>query len=160
MNIEQDGGEYYRRVTSSVVRLSAEYYSVGREQLYTSSRRQTVVQARQMAMYLSRTVLNLSYPEVGLAFRRDHTTVMSACKKVGLLVDKDRGIREDVEQLKAALKKRDQEPAENLSGLRVVFPDKVLDRLNNLLEAGMFGGDLNEVVVRLVSLKLHEMGDG
>jgi hypothetical protein len=40
------------------------------------SRRQAVVQARQIAMSLARSMLDASYPELGRAFRRDHTTIL------------------------------------------------------------------------------------
>ena len=38
--------------------------------------------ARQVAMYLIRQLTNLSFPEIGKEFARDHTTVMHAVKKV------------------------------------------------------------------------------
>ena len=39
-------------------------------------------EARQVAMYLIRTMTNLSLPEIGREFDRDHTTVMHGLKKV------------------------------------------------------------------------------
>lgn len=38
------------------------------------------VHARQEAMYRARTELQLSFPQLGLAFARDHTTVQHACR--------------------------------------------------------------------------------
>jgi len=38
--------------------------------------------ARQIAMYLIRKMTNLSFPDIGKEFGKDHTTVMHACKRV------------------------------------------------------------------------------
>lgn len=46
------------------------------------SRTRVAVRARQIAMYLIRERLGLSYPEVGRLFSRDHTTVLYAVRKI------------------------------------------------------------------------------
>lgn len=46
------------------------------------SKRRTNADERHIAMYLSVRLLGCSYPEVGRAFGRDHTTVMYAVKKL------------------------------------------------------------------------------
>jgi hypothetical protein len=40
------------------------------------------VRARQVAMFLIRDILKLSYPEIGRYFDKDHTTVMAAFSKI------------------------------------------------------------------------------
>lgn len=47
----------------------------------------SVVRARQVAMSAVRARLGLSYPELGIVFGKDHTTVMSGVKRVGLDVE-------------------------------------------------------------------------
>jgi chromosomal replication initiator protein len=47
-----------------------------------------------VAMYVCRQRLKLSYPELGDRFGgKDHTTVMSACRKIGDLAEKDEQVR-------------------------------------------------------------------
>ena len=46
------------------------------------SKRRLNATERHIAMYLSVRLLGCSYPEVGRAFGRDHTTVMYAVKKL------------------------------------------------------------------------------
>ena len=46
------------------------------------SKRRLNSDERHVAMYLAVRLLGCSYPEVGRAFGRDHTTVMYACKKI------------------------------------------------------------------------------
>ena len=47
---------------------------------YSRARKYTV--PRQVAMYLVRKHCGYSYPQVGSIFRRDHTTVMYACRQI------------------------------------------------------------------------------
>lgn len=60
---------------------TARYMRINLEQLRTH-RRPPGSDARAVAMYLVRTVLGHSYPQVGSEFDRDHTSVYSAVKKV------------------------------------------------------------------------------
>ena len=56
---------------------------VTREAMLSSSRTAPVARARQLAMYLTRELTDLSLPAIAVAFnRRDHTTVMHAIKRV------------------------------------------------------------------------------
>ncbi len=53
------------------------------EQITGGSRRRPLVDARQIAMYVTRNMTDLSYPEIGRAFgNRDHTTVIHAVHKI------------------------------------------------------------------------------
>jgi chromosomal replication initiator protein len=62
-----------------------------------------VLVPRQVAMYLAREVAKLSSPQVGAAFRRDHTTVLHACRKVRQATKSDAKLRRTVRELTAAL---------------------------------------------------------
>ena len=50
--------------------------------LRSTLKNKNTAEARQVAMYLIRTMTNLSLPEIGREFDRDHTTVMHGLKKV------------------------------------------------------------------------------
>jgi chromosomal replication initiator protein len=66
-----------------VMAVTAEYFSVGIDDLTGSSRSRMLVSARQMAMYLCRELTDLSLPRIGEKFgNRDHTTVMHAERKI------------------------------------------------------------------------------
>lgn len=61
---------------------TCEHFSLTREELLSSSRSQRVVWPRQLAMYLAREHTDASLPAIGGAFgRRNHTTVMHACRR-------------------------------------------------------------------------------
>ncbi len=41
-----------------------------------------VARPRQVAMYLARSLTSLSYPDIGAAFNRNHSTVVAAVKAI------------------------------------------------------------------------------
>lgn len=63
-------------------------------------RRPDLVLARQIAMYVCRQKLGLSYPELGRAFGgRDHSTVIHAIKKINKLLVSDKRVQKLVTEL-------------------------------------------------------------
>ncbi len=66
-----------------IIMLTSELFGFDIEALTGGSRRRPLVDARQVAMYVTRNMTELSFPDIGKAFgNRDHTTVMHACRKV------------------------------------------------------------------------------
>ena len=61
----------------------AKYFNIDPKDLVGSKKSNDVVFPRQIAMYLCRSVPQISLPQIGKDFgNRDHTTVMHACKKI------------------------------------------------------------------------------
>ncbi len=52
------------------------------ERLVARDRHKSYVFARHIAMHIARETLQMSYPELGQAFGRDHTTVMSGIRSI------------------------------------------------------------------------------
>jgi chromosomal replication initiator protein len=74
------------------------------ERLLSPSRAAPTARARQLAMYLSRELTDLSLPEIAAAFnRRDHTTVIHAIRKVEARALEDSALTRTIEQLRTAL---------------------------------------------------------
>lgn len=70
-------------LVDEVLRVVAVYYRKEIAELVGPDRHKSVAFARHVAMYLCKTRYPLSFPEIGRAFgNRDHTTVMSAVRKV------------------------------------------------------------------------------
>ncbi len=66
-----------------IITLTGEMFDFEVEQITGGSRRRPLVDARQVAMYVTRNMTELSFPDIGKAFgNRDHTTVMHACRKI------------------------------------------------------------------------------
>lgn len=59
------------------------YFDVTPKDLQSSQRSNDITFPRQVGMYLARALTNESFPKIGDMFgKRDHTTVMHACKKI------------------------------------------------------------------------------
>ena len=68
--------EYIQEIVSKYFRISV-------DDLKSSRRSSDVAYPRQIAMYLCRNVAQISLPKIGAGFgKRDHSTVMHACKKI------------------------------------------------------------------------------
>jgi len=68
-----------------------EYFNITSDELLSSSRKRQIVQARQIAMYLSRSLTSSSLSTIGEKIGgRDHATVLHACNTVGDLMTTDR----------------------------------------------------------------------
>lgn len=78
-------------------------FDITRKELLGASRLRRVLVPRQVAMYLARRSGKLSWPRIGAAFDRDHTTVMHACRKVEEAVKTDPKLNGMVRQLKKEL---------------------------------------------------------
>lgn len=83
-------------ITSAVAR----YFHLRSSQLRSSSRKQNLVRARSLAMWLARKLTDTSMHQIGEHFGgRDHTTVLHAIRKTDGLVETDPAIRRAASEL-------------------------------------------------------------
>ncbi|MDQ1126017.1 chromosomal replication initiator protein [Microbacterium sp. LKL04] len=89
---------------TDIISATAQYFRLTVDDLYGSSRSQSVATARQIAMYLCRERTSLSLPKIGQLFgNRDHTTVMYAYKKISELMKERRSIYNQVSEITSQL---------------------------------------------------------
>lgn len=87
-----------------IAAVTAKYFGLKVADLKSPVRKQPLVTARSMAMYLARQLTSSSLDQVGAYFgNRDHTTVLHACRRTAELVRKDRALRQAVVELKRLL---------------------------------------------------------
>ena len=67
---------------SLIISQVCKFYSVDEAVLRGTLKNKGTTEARQMAMYLIRKLTNLSLPDIGKEFARDHSTVLYAIRKV------------------------------------------------------------------------------
>ncbi|MDP2849022.1 MAG: DnaA/Hda family protein [Humidesulfovibrio sp.] len=81
-----------------VIDIVCQHYQVSKKDVLGEDRRQNIALARQVAMYLCRHMLGLSYPALGRSFGgKDHSTVIYSVKKIN-------EIQEDEKEMKQLLK--------------------------------------------------------
>jgi len=85
--------------------LISEKYDIKIEDFAAKRRTRAIAFPRQIAMYLSRQLTDLSLPKIGEEFGgRDHTTVIHAHNKISEMIDKDANFEKDIEEIKEQLK--------------------------------------------------------
>ncbi len=82
----------------------SEYYSIKVEDFKSKKRTRSIAFPRQVAMYLSRELTDLSLPKIGEEFGgRDHTTVIHACEKITNEYEKDQSLKIAIDEIKKRL---------------------------------------------------------
>lgn len=102
--LSTSGGASSRKTSASeIMHLTAEAFETSIDQLKSSGRARKIVVPRQVAMYLIRETTDLSLPEIGQLFGRDHSTVIHAVQKIEVDMDKDSNFREKVFSIRSRL---------------------------------------------------------
>ncbi|MGO9000292.1 MAG: chromosomal replication initiator protein DnaA [Polyangiaceae bacterium] len=87
-----------------IQRVVCHYFKLRSTDLLSKDRHKSVAFARHVAMYLCKQRLKCSFPELGRAFgNRDHTTVMSAVRKIESLRTESAEVRADIEAIERKL---------------------------------------------------------
>ena len=89
-----------------IVEETAKYYALEPKAVLGSSRMKEVVLARQVSIYLIRSITNLSLPEIGKVFGQHHTTVMHSLDKVEKMMKDDRHLTEVIRDIKSNINSR------------------------------------------------------
>ncbi|MCS3703103.1 chromosomal replication initiator protein DnaA [Salinibacter ruber] len=90
-----------------IIEQVAEYFRLEKGDLLSRSRKQTVAQARQIAMYLCRELTDESYDHIGSRFGgRDHSTVIHAYRKIEEDLESDTELQDDISSLQSNLQDR------------------------------------------------------
>lgn len=81
------------------------YFNIGVEQLQSKTRKREIVQARQVAMYFSKSLTKSSLATIGSQIGgKDHATVLHACKTVNNLIETDKRFRVQIDEIEKKLK--------------------------------------------------------
>lgn len=89
-----------------VLKTVAEFFEVSQHDLVNKGRKKEVVEPRQIAMFLLRDLLKLSYPHIGDRIgKRDHTTVIHACEKMSKEINNNPQLNRKVLLIKERLYK-------------------------------------------------------
>lgn len=89
-----------------VIKCVSEFFEINPQDLINKSRRKEVVLPRQIAMFLMRDMLGMSYPDIGDKLgKRDHTTAIHSYEKISREINKDKGLNQKVILVKESINK-------------------------------------------------------
>ena len=87
---------------SLIISQVCKFYSVDEEKLRGTLKNKGTSEARQVAMYLIRKLTNLSLPDIGKEFAKDHSTVLYAIRKVEVaLKNGDENLQNNIRDITA-----------------------------------------------------------
>jgi len=81
----------------NIIRNVSKVMGITVEELQSTSRKVKVNQAREMAIYIIRTLCNISYPEIGRYFNRNHNTIIMSFKKIEKKLAKEQELKTQYE---------------------------------------------------------------
>ncbi len=88
-----------------IQKVVCDYFSLSPDLLQSKTRKREIVQARQIAMYFSKTMTKSSLASIGAMIGgKDHATVLHACKTVNNLMDTDKRFKSQIESIEKKLK--------------------------------------------------------
>lgn len=87
-----------------VVEKTAKYFQISVDEMRSPKRDKHIVMPRQIAMYLLRSELHLSFPKIAIELgRKDHTTAIHSIEKIENAVKLDLATRENVAEIRERL---------------------------------------------------------
>ncbi len=98
----------------SIQKIVAEHFDLRVGDIVGRKRPQNIAWPRQVAMYLSRTMTDLSFPVIGSAFSRNHATVVHACQSVEKRQTEDLKLRQTLSLLRQRVGHNAQKPKQTL----------------------------------------------
>jgi chromosomal replication initiator protein len=88
----------------TVVEKTADFFDIGTDEITGSKRDKEIVLPRQVAMYLMREELHLSYPKIAREIgKKDHTTIMHGVEKIEKEIDANERLRQEINLIKERL---------------------------------------------------------
>jgi len=91
---------------SQIQKTVSDYYNIRVNSLLSKKRTKDIVQARQVAIYLSRELTDLSLTSIGGAFGgKDHTTILHSYGKIENKIKNDKGFKNIIDNLRLEIKR-------------------------------------------------------
>lgn len=80
------------------------YYKLGKDDLLSKSKKKNIAEPRQVAMYISRQLVNCNVVKIATSFDRDHSTIIHGDEKIAKLRLEDDRLNKDIENIIAKIK--------------------------------------------------------
>jgi chromosomal replication initiator protein len=89
---------------NKIIATVAAEFDMTREQVCGGYRKKKFCFARHVAQFLATRLTQQSLPVISKCFYRDHTSVLHACRRIKLMMERDPQVRETIERLEARLR--------------------------------------------------------
>lgn len=89
--------------TQHIIKIVANYYDIKASDIRGVIRSRAISRPRQIAMYLSRKLTQSSFPQLGKDFKKDHSSVISAFKKMSIIVENGEELSIDIAKIESTL---------------------------------------------------------
>jgi chromosomal replication initiator protein len=107
--IEKSTQNFFGRISDDqILKAVANFYNIEPPDLIGRSRKKEMVEPRQVAMYLLRDILRMSYPYIGEKLGRDHTTVIHSFEKINQEINKNSPFNQKIIMIKESLYNKGQ----------------------------------------------------
>ena len=84
----------------NIQKLTAQHFNISLSDLLSNKKSRDFSYPRQIAMYLSKKIIGLSYKNIGFDFgNKDHSTVIYAVKKIEKEKDRKKRVLDDINKL-------------------------------------------------------------
>ncbi|MDL2317593.1 chromosomal replication initiator protein DnaA [Eubacteriales bacterium OttesenSCG-928-A19] len=94
-----------KRITCDLIQqVVSDFYSVSVGDLKGKRRNREISIPRQIAMFLTREMTDMSLTQIGMSFNRDHTTVIHACEKIADDARASASLSANLEDLRRAIR--------------------------------------------------------
>ncbi len=130
-----------------IIERVARHYALTPGHVLSRSREKSAATARMTAMYVARVATEFSFPEIGKAFKRDHTTVMAACTRCASRTVKDDVFRAEVDQMVAEVV---GSGISELTGGPVKIRKELIVLLQERVRLGVYARSVEELVDRIL----------
>lgn len=98
--------EKKKKITiENILETCAKYFCVEKEDILSSARAKEIVNARKYAIYLSRELLDLSYPLLAQEFKKNHTTIMYQHEKLKKDISQNKAMKIITDELSQLIQK-------------------------------------------------------
>ncbi len=87
-----------------IIEKCAEYFNVSKKDILSTARAKEVKNARQAAIYLTREILDLSFPTIGEVFNKNHTTILYSYEKLKKELLTDKTLKSTIETLEGMIR--------------------------------------------------------
>ena len=98
--------EKKKKITvDNILETCARYFCVDKDEILSTARAKEVVNARKYAIYLSRELLDLSYPNLAKEFNKNHTTIMYQHEKLKKDIESNKAMQIVTEELSELIRR-------------------------------------------------------